>query len=79
MCVSVPLTLVRETEIVTEKQVQRSRISSNRRLLLTMVALFIVGTLALIALVLLSDFPGQPEGSTNKTNAPPEDVRRERP
>jgi hypothetical protein len=43
-----------------------------------MVALFIVGTLALIALVLLSDFPGQPEGSANKADAPPEDVRRER-
>lgn len=44
-----------------------------------MVALFIVGTLALIALLLLSDFPGQPEGSANKTEAPPEDVRRGRP
>jgi hypothetical protein len=46
---------------------------------MTMVALFIVGALALIALVLLSDFPGQPEGSVNKTDVPPEDVRRENP
>ena len=58
---------------MSEQQVPRSR-----RLLLTMVALFIVGTLALIALVLLSDFPGQPKGSANKADAPPEDVRRER-
>ena len=70
---AVPVTLVKETEIVSEQQVPRSR-----RLLLTMVALFIVGTLALIAFVLLSDFPGQPEGSANKADAPPEDVRRER-
>lgn len=65
--------------IVNEQQVPRSRISSNRRLLFTMVGLFIVGTLALISLLLLSDFPGQPEGSANETEAPLEDVRRERP
>ncbi len=64
---------------MSDTQVPRSRISSNRRLLMTMVALFIVGALALIALVLLSDFPGQPEGSVNKTDVPPEDVRRENP
>ena len=49
-----------------------------RGLLLTMVALFIVGTLALIALVLLSDFPASLKAGANKADAPPEDVRRQR-
>jgi hypothetical protein len=35
-----------------------------------------VAILALIAMLLLSDFPGEPEGTTNKAGAPPEDVRR---
>ena len=48
----------------------------NRSLLPTMLAMTVVAILALVAMLLLSDFPGEPEGTTNKTEAPPEDVRR---
>jgi hypothetical protein len=41
-----------------------------------MLALSTVAILAVVAMLLLSDFPGQPEGAPNKTEAPPEDVRR---
>ena len=47
-----------------------------RSLLTTMLALSTVAILAVVAMLLLSDFPGEPEGTPNKTDAPPEDVRR---
>jgi hypothetical protein len=49
---------------------------NNRSLLTTMLALSTVAILAVVAMLLLSDFPGEPEGTANKTEAPPEDVRR---
>ena len=47
-----------------------------RNLLMIMLALSTVAILAVVAMLLLSDFPGQPEGAPNKTEAPPEDVTR---
>lgn len=41
-----------------------------------MLALSTVAILAVVAMLLLSDFPGEPEGTPNQTEAPPEDVRR---
>jgi hypothetical protein len=41
-----------------------------------MLVLCVAAMLALIAMLLFSDFPGETEGTTNKTEAPPEDVRR---
>jgi hypothetical protein len=38
-----------------------------------------MGMLALIVLVLLSGFPGPPQGSADKTEAPPEDVSKAQP
>jgi hypothetical protein len=46
-----------------------------RRLLATIISMSVVAMLALIALVWFSDFPGTPQGSTDKSEAPPEDVR----
>ena len=57
-----------------EHSVQPS--GKSRSLLTTMLALAVVAILALIAMLLFSDFPGEPEGTPNKTGAPPEDVRR---
>jgi hypothetical protein len=39
----------------------------------------ILGMLALIALVLISNFPGPTHGSPDKTEAPPEDVSKAKP
>jgi hypothetical protein len=50
--------------------------SVDRRLLAAMIAVVAIIVLVLIAFVTLSDFPGAPEGSLDKTTAPPEDVRR---
>jgi hypothetical protein len=47
-----------------------------RRLLMALIGISVIGMLALIALVLLSDFPGPTEGSADKSEAPPEDVTR---
>ena len=55
-----------------EHSVKPSRIS----LLAIMLAMTGVAILVLIGMLLLSNFPGEPEGTTNKTGAPPEDVRR---
>jgi hypothetical protein len=41
-----------------------------------MLALSTVAILAVVAMLLLSDFPGEPEVTPNKIEAPPEDVRR---
>ena len=38
-----------------------------------------LGILALIVLVLFSSFPGPPQGSSDKSEAPPEDVSKARP
>ena len=46
-----------------------------RRLLMTIISISVLGMLALIALVWFSDFPGGPQGSADKSDAPPEDVR----
>jgi hypothetical protein len=54
----------------------RSNPVAKAEALTTMLALAVVAILALIAMLLLSDFPGEPEGTPNKAGAPPEDVRR---
>jgi hypothetical protein len=46
-----------------------------RRILTAIIGMSVVAMLALIALVWLSDFPGAPQGSADKSEAPPEDVR----
>jgi hypothetical protein len=47
-----------------------------RRSLMALIGVSVIGMLGLIGLVLLSDFPGPTQGSADKSNAPPEDVRR---
>jgi hypothetical protein len=47
-----------------------------RRMLTTIIGISVIGMLGLIALVWLSDFPGPTQGSSDKSEAPPEDVRR---
>jgi hypothetical protein len=51
-----------------------------RRALMAIVGISILGMLGLIALVWLSDFPGgsAAQGTSYKSDAPPEDVRRSR-
>jgi len=39
----------------------------------------VLGMLALIGLVLLSNFPGPTQGSADKSEAPPEDVSKAKP
>jgi hypothetical protein len=46
-----------------------------RGLLTTIITMSVVAMLVLIALVWFSDFPGTPQGSADKSEAPPEDVR----
>ena len=48
----------------------------NRRLLMPIIGVSVIGMLGLIALVWLSDFPGPTQGSADKSEAPPQDVRR---
>jgi hypothetical protein len=47
-----------------------------RRFLRPIIVISVIGMLGLIALVWFSDFPGPPQGSPDKSQAPPEDVRR---
>jgi hypothetical protein len=47
-----------------------------RRLLMTIIGISVIGMLGLIALLWLSDFPGPTQGSADKSETPPEDVRR---
>ena len=47
-----------------------------RRSLMALIGVSVIGMLGLIALVLLSDFPGPTQGSADKSEAPPQDVRR---
>jgi hypothetical protein len=47
-----------------------------RRSLMALIGVSVIGMLALIALVWLSDFPGPTQGSADKSEAPPEDVTR---
>jgi hypothetical protein len=56
-----------------------SRGKKSRQLVLIVGGISILGMLALILLVLLSGFPGPPQGSPDKTEAPPEDVSKARP
>jgi hypothetical protein len=49
-----------------------------RHNLTALIASIILGLLILIAIVVLSGFPGPTQGTADKTNAPPEDVRRSR-
>jgi hypothetical protein len=51
----------------------------NRRFVAIMGGLTVVGLLLLIVLVFFSGFPGPPQGSGDKTQAPPEDVTRSKP
>jgi hypothetical protein len=58
-----------------EARVVRST-GRTRRLHTTIIGVSVIGMLGLIALVWFSDFPGPTQGSSDKTEAPPEDVRR---
>jgi hypothetical protein len=51
----------------------------NRKLAFIVGGMAILGMLALIALVLFSSFPGPPQGSADKSEAPPEDVSKAKP
>jgi hypothetical protein len=51
----------------------------NRRFVATMAGLTAAALLILIVLGFFSDFPGQPQGGGDKTQAPPEDVNRSKP
>jgi hypothetical protein len=51
----------------------------DRKIIGTFIGVAVAIVLALIAFVLLSDFPGPPQGSSDKAGAPPEDVSRARP
>ena len=44
-------------------------------MLTTIMSMTVAAMLVLIALVWFSDFPGPTEGSSDKAEAPPEDVR----
>jgi hypothetical protein len=59
--------------------VKTSRQRKNRKLAFIVGGMAILGMLALIALVLFSSFPDPPQGSPDKTEAPPEDVTKESP
>jgi hypothetical protein len=50
--------------------------SGTRRALAAIIGISVIGMLGLIALVWLSDFPGFTQGTSDKSEAPPEDVRR---
>jgi hypothetical protein len=50
--------------------------SEDRRVLAALIGIVTAVVLALIVFVAFSHFPGTPEGSADKTTAPPEDVRR---
>jgi hypothetical protein len=56
-----------------------SRPRKNRKLVLILGGITILGMLALIGLVLLSNFPGPMQGSAHKSEAPPEDVSKAKP
>jgi hypothetical protein len=58
-----------------ELQVRPSS-GKTRRTLTVIIVMSVLGMLGLIALVSLSDFPGSTQGSPDKSEAPPEDVRR---
>ena len=51
----------------------------NRKLVLIVGEMGILGILALIILILFSSFPGPPQGSPDKSDAPPEDVSKGKP
>jgi len=51
----------------------------DRMIIGTFIGIAVGIALALIAFVLLSDFPGTSHGSADKTDAPPEDVSRAQP
>jgi hypothetical protein len=58
-----------------EARVARSS-GRTRRALTAIIGISVIGMLGLIALVWLSDFPGATQGTSDKSEAPPEDVRR---
>jgi hypothetical protein len=47
-----------------------------RRALTVIIIISVIGMLGLIALVSFSNFPGSTQGTSDKSEAPPEDVRR---
>jgi hypothetical protein len=53
--------------------------AKNRNVAFILGGMGILGILALIVLVLFSSFPGPPHGSSDKSEAPPEDVSKARP
>jgi hypothetical protein len=49
---------------------------SDRKVIATMIVIATGVVLILILFALFTDFPGQPQGNADKTQAPPEDVRK---
>jgi hypothetical protein len=52
---------------------------ANRQIAFIVGGMGILGILALIILILFSSFPGPPQGSPDKSEAPPEDVSKGKP
>jgi hypothetical protein len=53
--------------------------AKNRNVAFIVGGMGILGIIALIVLLLFSSFPGPPQGSLDKSEAPPEDVSKARP
>jgi hypothetical protein len=52
-----------------------SRRPGVRRFFTILIGAIVAGLMLTIGVVLLSDFPGPPQGSADKSGAPPEDAR----
>jgi len=62
--------------MTTLNEDRSARRSHARVFVTTVIAIAAAVTLGLIAFVLFTDFPGEPQGTANKAGAPPEDVVR---
>ena len=69
----------RKSDMNLPKENLPSRPRKSRKLVLILGGITILGMLALIGLVLLSNFPGPMQGSADKSEAPPEDVSKAKP
>jgi hypothetical protein len=69
----------RKSDMNLPKENLPPRPRKNRKLVLILGGITILGMLALIGLVLLSNFPGPMQGSAHKSEAPPEDVSKAKP
>jgi hypothetical protein len=68
--------LAMSSEAINNRNEVAGSSGRTRRILTAIIGISVIGMLSLIALVWLSDFPGPAQGSTDKSEAPPEDVRR---